>query len=320
VVARAAGQVVASELVLGKQVEAGDLLVQLDDRAERLALAEGRSRLADLDARLTALASMLEAEHRAVADHAAAAVVALDEQQARIEEARAVAKLAEQRFERTRGLVEKAVASRVQLDRARAERDAKRAVVKSLEVAHSHRAQQQRVETSDREVRIAALERERAELAGERATQQASLARLQQEVALRQVRAPVAGRVGQISEVVVGAAVTAGEKLAYVVPEGRPRAVAHFPVSAGGRIRAGQTARLRLDGFSWLEYGSLHATVKDVANETQGELLRVEFDLHADPGLRIPVEHGLPGSAEVEIERVAPATLVLRRIGALLRA
>ena len=65
-----------------------------------------------------------------------------------------MAKLANEQFTRTAKLVEQDVASRSQLDRARAERDAKRAVVKSLEVAYSHRAQLQRVETSDREVRL----------------------------------------------------------------------------------------------------------------------------------------------------------------------
>ena len=32
-------------------------------------------------------------------------------------------------------------------------------------------------------------------------------------------------------------------------------------------------------------------------------------------GTTIPLQHGLPGTVEVEVERVSPATLVLREVG-----
>jgi hypothetical protein len=41
--------------------------------------------------------------------------------------------------------------------------------------------------------------------------------------------------------------------------------------------------------------------------------------LPAGQSTRIPLEHGSPGSAEVEVERLPPAVLALRAAGQLLR-
>jgi hypothetical protein len=45
----------------------------------------------------------------------------------------------------------------------------------------------------------------------------------------------------------------------------------------------------------------------------------VRVELSVERALEFPVElqHGLPGRLEIEIERVSPATLVLRSAGAL---
>jgi membrane fusion protein (multidrug efflux system) len=125
----------------------------------------------------------------------------------------------------------------------------------------------------------------------------------------------VAGRVGEAAEFRVGSVVRPADRLGAIVPTGEPRGVALFPAAAVGRIRPGQVARLRLDGFPWAQYGTLPATVTDVGNEPTSGLIRVEFALAPDPDSAIVVEHGLPGSAEVEVEHVSPAVLVLRAAG-----
>ena len=94
--------------------------------------------------------------------------------------------------------------------------------------------------------------------------------------------------------------------------------MAYFPVSGVGRIRQGQRARLRLDGFPWTQYGTLQATVADAASEPSGGRVRVELVLQPDPQSAIPLEHGITGSAEVEAERLSPFALVLRAAGKLL--
>jgi membrane fusion protein (multidrug efflux system) len=71
---------------------------------------------------------------------------------------------------------------------------------------------------------------------------------------------------------------------------------------------------MRLDGFPPLQYGTLPAKVSSVASEVRNELVRVEFEL--SPVKRvIPFQHGLPGSVEVEVERISPAMLLKRAAG-----
>lgn len=56
----------------------------------------------------------------------------------------------------------------------------------------------------------------------------------------------------------------------------------------------------------------------EVANESSNGLVRVELSVDtASPSL-IPLEHGLSGTAEVEVGQLSPAALVLRAAGKLL--
>jgi membrane fusion protein (multidrug efflux system) len=83
-------------------------------------------------------------------------------------------------------------------------------------------------------------------------------------------------------------------------------------------VRPGQYARLRLEGFAWTQYGSLPARVSSVASEAQDGRVRVELAVEAGARTQIPLQHGLPGTVEVETERVSPAVLVLRAAGGML--
>ena len=98
-----------------------------------------------------------------------------------------------------------------------------------------------------------------------------------------------------------------------------PRPTYRFAHSARRQATrcSGQSARIRLDGFPWTQFGSLTATVTQVAGEVRDGRVRVELVVHPTSDSRIPMEHGLPGTVEVEIERVSPATLVLRAAGKL---
>jgi membrane fusion protein (multidrug efflux system) len=117
----------------------------------------------------------------------------------------------------------------------------------------------------------------------------------------------------------IGAVVHEGDKLAAVIPSGKLRVVANFdPPTALGRIRPGQHARLRLEGFPWAQYGSVTATITNVASEIRDGSIRVEMAIDPNSSSRIPLQHGLPGSVEVEIETLSPASLVLRTAGSLL--
>jgi len=107
-----------------------------------------------------------------------------------------------------------------------------------------------------------------------------------------------------------------GDTLGVVLPAGTLRVVASFlPAIALGRVQPGQPARLRLDGFPWAQYGSLTGTVTRVATEARDGVVRVELRLEHTMQTAIPLQHGLPGMVEIEVERVSPATLVLRGVG-----
>jgi hypothetical protein len=110
-----------------------------------------------------------------------------------------------------------------------------------------------------------------------------------------------------------------GARLGTIVPSGTLRAVAFYdPSTSVGRVQPGQRARVRLHGFPWTKYGSIPATVDRVGNEPKDGQIRVELVLKPEPGSRIPLQHGLPGTAEVEVERVSPAALVLDAAGRFL--
>ena len=111
-----------------------------------------------------------------------------------------------------------------------------------------------------------------------------------------------------------------GTQVAVVIPAGDLRIEAHFPAAtAAGRLKPGQPARLRLDGFAWTAFGTAQAEVTRVGTEPREGRLPVELALSwLPPG--VPAEHGLTGLVEVEIERVRPVVLLLRAAGARLPA
>jgi membrane fusion protein (multidrug efflux system) len=80
-------------------------------------------------------------------------------------------------------------------------------------------------------------------------------------------------------------------------------------------VRPDQPARIRLFGFPWTKFGVLHARVARVGSEPREGLIRVELELDHAQKSAIPIQHGLQGSAEVEVERVAPISLVLDAAG-----
>ena len=174
---------------------------------------------------------------------------------------------------------------------------------------------------SDRLVQTENLSGEIRKLEGEQATARASIDRLNYEVERRTIRAPISGKLAEVSELRPGGVVDETERLCAILPDGRLRAVAEFaPSDALGRIHMGQPGRLRLDGFPWTQYGSIATVVSNVAGEILEGKIRVEMNLAGGGPLPINLQHGLPGSAEVEVERLTPAKIVLRAAGQMLTA
>jgi multidrug resistance efflux pump len=313
--ARMAGRAVQVNLSVGSAVRAGDVLLQLEADAERLALDEARARLAALDPEVASARREIVAEERAIEDERRSAAQARDERRAILRETQAALALAEEEARRVARLRARGIVSEQEDARARADVEQRRATSEAAASALARVDQEQKTHESDRRVRIQGLRGALSRLEGEIVTSAAVVKRLDYEVERRVVRAPIDGRIAEASEVRIGSMVREGERLAAIVPQGPLRVVAHFtPASAFGRVRAGQRGTVRLQGFPWAEYGSLRARVTRVADEVRDGLVRVELDVTGLPAA-IPISHALPGTVEIEVERIGPVWLVLRMLG-----
>ena len=148
-----------------------------------------------------------------------------------------------------------------------------------------------------------------ASLDAEAARAAAAARRWTLEVERRTVRAPVDGRLARVEAVRPGQVLAPGARVAEVVPPGRMRIVADLPAEATGRIRAGQTARLRLDAFPPTRYGTVQARVARVGAEPRGGRVRVECEVVRAPA-GIPLQHGLAGTLEIAVGAETPAALL----------
>jgi multidrug resistance efflux pump len=314
-----AGRVVRTDLTLGREVAAGDALVEIDVELERRQLEELRARLTALQPEAEAARRELEARVRALGDDERATLAALDEGRARSVEARLVASQADDESARAAKLLASGSIASAEAERLASEAAQKKAAADATALSLEKVQRDQRTRGSEGLARIESLRRDLASLDGQRTTTTASIRVLEETVGKSLVRAPVAGRIGEIAPVNAGMFVRAGDRLFSIVPPGELRGVASFaPADALGHIRPGQTARLRLEGFPWMQYGTVPATVARVGSELRDGKVRVELTIHPDPTSTIPMQHGLPAVAEIDIERVTPARLVLRSIGGAL--
>jgi multidrug resistance efflux pump len=163
--------------------------------------------------------------------------------------------------------------------------------------------------------RIADVERQLAELEAARVSALANVETAEAELAKKILRAPISGRIGSVASIQVGDVLDEGSVVATVVPDDPLRVVAQFePSLAIGRIRAGQPARVRLAGFSLVEFARFDASVTQVASETQEGTIRVELSI-SSTAADARLQHGLPAMVEVCVDRASPWQLVLRALG-----
>src|SRR5215472_9813355 len=176
------GRVIATRLALGREVQAGDLLVELDAKPQHLELEEKRTQQAVLEPQLRALRDELTAEEKAWREERQAATTGLDEARARLREAEAAARFAQERAERFSSLLSAGLLSEIEFLRGKAEAQERRAVADSLQLALSRMEREERTRQSDRQAHIEELKRQINQLAGEKATTGASVETLRHEV------------------------------------------------------------------------------------------------------------------------------------------
>lgn len=316
VVATTGGRIAAIRMELGQKVEAAQVLLELESDEQRLQLQKSNARLAGLAAQRSALAAQIRAEEEADAYEQEATRLALEEAQVRHEAAVKGVRLAEDEENRTRFLRTKEVVGETEYQRATATTQAQQMTAEALKLLVAREEMDAKARHSARKARLEELRRAQADVAGETAMEEAHRAELEYALERRKVRAPTAGRVGEIAPLRVGAQLQGGERLGSVVPAGELKVVVDFPpAEAIGRIREGQSAQVRLDGFPWTQYGTVQARVRRVASEVRDGRIRVECELRPEPGSSIPFQHGLTGAVEIEVERVSPVVLMLRAAG-----
>lgn len=310
------GRIASLRIALGQQVAAGEVLAELEGEEQRARLEEERARWTGFERQAAALRQQIAAGRQERTDRGLASRAAVEETRSKLREAEAAARLAEQEAARQERLLASGLIPPADAERARSEAEQRRATVESLRQSLDRLGYEDRSTQSEQRGDIDELERELALLVSQAHSAQAAVRRLERDLELRTIRAPIAGRIGQITPVRVGSVMAAGEPLAIVVPAGEIKAIAEvLPASALGRIEPGQRARVVLESFPAAQYGDLPATVTRLASEPRDGRIRVELALQPIRRSRLPLQHGLPATVEVEVERVSPAVLVLRTIG-----
>lgn len=306
------GRVASSCLQVGKRVEAGDVLIELDSAPQQLDLARARAQLASLDPQLQSLDREIAAEGNVLTAGDSAARASLREHVSRLRAADNDLAFAQAELERMTSLAAKGAVPTMDVDRARAELAQKRSAREALGHAGDAQSASEGERAAGRRARAAELELQRAGVAATISTARADIARLELELDRHMIRAPIAGVLGSVAMLQPGAIVAAGAPIATIVPDGHLQLIAEYGPSAIGRLGAGQPARLKLDGFPWTRWGTVSAHVTSVGTEVRDGAIRVELAL--DRGATIPLVHGMTGSVDVEVEHVTPATLVLRSL------
>lgn len=315
------GRLLRHHLVLGGRVDAGAVLVELEDEEQRLLLQEEQARVAQMALRLEALRAELANLRQALADGAEADRAATDEIRARAREAQARAGLTADEADRARRLHAAGHLSDSELDHALGEQRIEAAASEAWQLAVDRVGWQRRSDAGEARASLARLEGEGSRIEGDMAVASRVVERLEYDIARRRVQAPAGGTISAVADLQAGAFVEAGEHLATVVPDEELHIIAEFRAAAAvGRIRPGQPARLRLEGFPWTRFGEVAARVDRVGGEARDGWVRVELHLLPDSEPSIPTQHGLLGVVEVEIERLSPAGLVLRTAGRRLDA
>ena len=164
--ASTAGRVVATRMILGGEVQAGDVLVELDTATERFRLEEEQANLATLAAQLDVLRKEVVAEERAGREDQRAARAARAEARVQAQGAEVAVSFAEEEVERWTRLQARGYVAELDLLRARAEAQKRRTTADALRLEVSRLERDQRTKESDRTARLERLRREVSRLEG----------------------------------------------------------------------------------------------------------------------------------------------------------
>lgn len=311
-----AGKINTTSLVIGKAVKAGQILVQLDDQAERLALKEVEAKLVALPAQMAAIQQELNSLLSAKVQGQQTLLAAKQSAQFHAEEMAVAEEFAKENAKRLYEESEIGGVARIEAIKAAAEADKLKASSLALKAEVIRVKHDAMTRAEQDQVQIEKLKQQILVLAAEHKLAEVEAERLKVDISKRVLRAPIAGKIGEVLPLKTGSYVAEGQRLASIVPQGQVMIVAEFaPADVSGKLRPGQDSVMRLDGFPWAQYGMVNAKVSRVASEVHEGLIRVELTPIVDAKTRALIKHGLPGSVEVNIETLSPMWLALRSMG-----
>ena len=314
------GRVIANHMSLDQAVEEGDLLLELEAAAEELQVVEQESKIDTKRGEMKRLLESIQSQKTALTSADEAGMSRAAEAEADFSRAEAVEQLATARLKRVEELVREEINSAQDLEQAESALRVAAANRRGASASIASKKSEWQTDMADRRAELEELERQYGVLEGEVSTSESTTRRLGLEVGKRSLMAPVSGRLGDLVDLPVGSVVTEGQVLGSVVPVSDELIVtaAFDPGQALGRIRPGQSARLRLVGYPWAEFGVVQATVSRVGSEVRDGKISVELSIEPDADSRIELGHGLPGTLEIQVEETSPSTLVLRSVGRLI--
>jgi membrane fusion protein (multidrug efflux system) len=317
IAARVDGTITRADLKLGQAVQKGQILLELDPTTQRMAHAEGGATIDGLRQDIAALDNRAKGETHAAATDQARQALAVEEAAATEREARADSDMTARRASDVSRLLTAGLVAESEAAAARQAADGKRARWEAARLAWQRAGKAREVSAAEAASKRATTEADRVRLQGELAVAERRLEQLEHDVELRRVVAPAAGTIGDLGNVHVGTFVEAGERLGVLVPDDTLRIVADLPAEMLAKIRPGQPARFRFEGYPALAHGSIAAVVARVGADARAGRVEVILAPRRDPAARLPLQHGVRGTVDIEVERVTPAALLLRKAGEL---
>ena len=105
--------------------------------------------------------------------------------------------------------------------------------------------------------------------------------------------------------------VQTGDKLFAIIPDkaGPIQAVLEIPMNGSGKVKTGQKARIFIDGYPYLEYGTIGVTIQSIslmpdANSMYKAIGRVSQPLVTNYGKRLTLNGELVGTAEIRTKEL----------------
>lgn len=228
--AKITGYVAEIPVTANQHVNAGDVLLQIDDGDYRIKLEQARARLHELSSTLARIDAQIAAAESNVV-----------QAEAQLAASEAVLIAARRSAERVRGLAERRVTSQADLEAAN----------EALATAEANRNAASAAITGAR-AQVEVLEAQRIEAGATRREMELAVAQVQRDLELTALRAPFNGTVANIA-IKQGELVSAGARLAAVVPDQGMYVEANLKETQLAEVRVGQVAQLSVDAFDGSE-------------------------------------------------------------------